>query len=151
MKISELKQIIREEIQKLKEDKSTDLWNQYYKNVENDKKPRIFDINNVKDNVEKIKKEIKAPYVGAQYSDLGGAHNVGIYIVVSLDDKKDWYNNILENSKYFRMSLSNEGKLELFSGSHLLRPYKFRKTKVKSVDEAIKKINAYIQLASKGE
>ena len=128
------------------EDKSTDLWTKYHSI-----KPEIFNIDNVKDAIAKMKLKIKAPYFGVQYSDLGGAKNVSIYIVVSLDNKSEWYNGILENSRYFRMSIDNDGTMGIFSGSHLLRQYKFRKTKAKSVDDAITKINKYVELASKGD
>ena len=155
MKKSELRQIIKEEIQgilegpksgKILKEDQTDLWTKYH-NI----KPQIFDINSVKDAVAKMKLKIKAPYLGVQSSDLGGAKNVSIYIVVSLDNKSEWYNGILENSRYFRMSIDNDGTMGIFSGSHLLRQYKFRKTKAKSVDDAITKINKYVELASKGD
>lgn len=129
-----------------KQDKGTNLWAQTTK-------PKIFDVDNVKEVIKKMNVHIKAPYVGVQYSDLGGPQHVGIYLLISLDSKNDWPNNIIENSRYFRMSLSNEGKLELFSGGFhpQLKPYKFRKAQVKSVDNAIKKINDFIALASKGD
>jgi len=146
-KLNETKNELREIV--ISELDSTELWTKYH--AQQETKPKIFDIDSVKNEVSKMNAKIKAPYVKVNYSDLGGAIHVSIYILVSLDDKKDWYNGILENSRYFRMSLSNDGILQLFSGSHLLRSYKFRKTKVKSVDDAITKINNYIQLASKGD
>lgn len=145
-----IKEIIISELDG-KRDKGTDLWNKYY--AQQAAKPKIFDIDNVKEAIKKMNAHIKAPYVGVQYSDLGGPQHVGIYMLISLDKKGDWPNSIIENSRYFRMSLSNEGKLELFSGGFhpQLRPYKFRKATVKSVDDAIKKINDFIALASKGD
>jgi hypothetical protein len=127
------------------EDKSTDLWTMYH-----GIKPQIFDVDSAKDAVAKMKLKIKAPYLGVQYSTSGGGKNV-IYIVISLDNMSTWTNGILENSRYFRMSIDNDGTMGIFSGSHLLRQYKFRKTKAKSVDDAIAKINKYVELASKGD
>jgi len=81
-------------------------------------------------------------------STLGGDERVTIMLLVSLDPKDQWPNHILENSRYFRMSLSRTGTLEQFH-----RPYdpktksrmpKFRKRKVRSIDDMIKKINQYI-------
>ena len=89
-----------------------------------------------------MQSKIEAPYVGAQVSTLGGKERVTILLVVSLDKKEDWSNHILENSRYMRFHFYNTGVLEEFSGSRFSK--KFRKTTVKSVAEAIAKINQYI-------
>ena len=89
-----------------------------------------------------MQNKIEAPYVGAQVSTLGGKERVTILLVVSLDKKEDWSNHILENSRYMRFHFYNTGVLEEFSGSRFSK--KFRKTTVKSVAEAIAKINQYI-------
>lgn len=103
---------------------------------------KIFDITNIKENVEKIKSNIKAPYIGVQYSTLGGDANVSILIVVSLDPKETWSNGYIENTRYFRLHLDNDGTLEMFTVSKL--PLKLRKSKNKSIDEVINRINKYI-------
>lgn len=99
----------------------------------------IFTEETIGQEVEKIKKEINAPFVNARVGALG---NSTIMIVVSLDEKSKWINNILENSRYFRISIDNNGVMENFLP--LNRYNKMRKTQVKSVDEAIQKINKFI-------
>ena len=57
-------------------------------------------------------------------------------------------NGILENSRYFRLHLSNDGVLEMFSGqldpTFSNRLKSFRKTRVVSASDAVMKINRYI-------
>lgn len=103
---------------------------------------KVFDINSVEDAMTKLKSGIKAPHVFVSKSTLGGDERVSIYIKLSLDDKANWSNGIYENSRYFTMSFYNEGMLEVFSGG--LRSHKFRKTRVKSVEDAITKINKHL-------
>lgn len=103
-----------------------------------------FTYDELEQSVEKIKKGIKAPYVHAYYSTLGGKQRPSILITFSLDNKKDWPQNILQNSRWVKLYFSNKGVLELNAQDYKL-PKKFRKTKVKNVDEAIKKINKFIQ------
>lgn len=104
----------------------------------------VFDINNAEEWVAKLKSGINAPYTNIYKSTLGGAKNVSILITVSVDEKKDWKNGILQNSTYFNMHLDNDGSLEVFSG--YFKSSKFRKTRVKSVEEAIAKINKFVDL-----
>jgi hypothetical protein len=91
--------------------------------------------------VQKFNTEVKAPYVNTQYSRLGGTGRESIIVTVSLDDRKDWYNGILHNSRYAMFHLGYDGVMEKFSGS---RTNKFRKTKFKSVEDAIDKINKFV-------
>jgi hypothetical protein len=90
-----------------------------------------------------VKQKINAPFVNAYASTLGGEENVSVLILVSLDKKGDWENNILENSRYARFHLENDGTLEQFTLSRLGK--KFRKTKVKDENDLIQKINNYIE------
>ena len=90
-----------------------------------------------------VRDNISAPYVGASVSTLGGIARASIMISVSLDDKKKWHNGIFQNSRYFQMSLDRNGELEQFGLSYKL-PKKFRKAKVKSLGDAVVKINKYI-------
>jgi len=102
-----------------------------------------FDTTNAEKGAETIKRGIKAPVVGVQVSRLGGEKNVSILIVVSLQDKKDWKNGILENSPYMRFHLYNNGRLEQFAGG--VRGNKpMRRTVAKSPEDAVAKINKYI-------
>lgn len=123
MKKSELRKIIREEIQKLNEQ-------------------TIFDIESVKNDIKLLNKGIKAPFVVAKISMLGGKERVVIIIIISMNKKEDWPNNIFENSKYIKLNFSNTGELGLITQSKFDK--KFRKTKVKSINDAINKINKFL-------
>jgi len=120
-----------------------------FKEYINEAKPvePIFDITNVKDVCKKIQKEIKAPFVNCKYSELGGAENISILMVISLDEKNNWPNNILENSRYFRMSLNIPNILEQFTKSFKISK-KFRKVRPKNIKIVIDKINTYIKQVS---
>ena len=63
----------------------------------------IFDYADADKIIKKVKSGIKAPVVTAQVSALGGEERASLMIMVSLDPKSEWYNNILENSRYFRV------------------------------------------------
>jgi hypothetical protein len=86
---------------------------------------------------------INAPFVTAEVSTLGGKERASLIIKVSLQPKSEWENGIFHNSPYFMMHLGHDGVLEQFTVSHKI-PKKFRKSRVKSVDDAIKKTNVYI-------
>jgi hypothetical protein len=107
------------------------------------KKPvYIFDISNVKSFVEKLNTQLKAPYVNAYYSTLGGDENVSVLLTISLDEKSKWANGILENSRYGKFHIYKNGTIEHFSGFKML---KFRKAKAKSQDDVIDKLNKHIE------
>ncbi len=104
----------------------------------------IFDITNVKEFVAKLKDEIKAPYVNAYFSTLGGEDRVSILLTISMEEKSEWSNGILENSKYSKFHLHKNGTVEQITRSHKLRENKFRKIKVKTQQQIIDKINNYL-------
>lgn len=93
-----------------------------------------------------LEQGIHAPYVNVMVSTLGGANNASAMINVSLDSRGAWHNGIFHNSRYFMISLSRDGELEQFS-KHYVLP-KMRKAKVKSLGDALTKINNYIAVAS---
>ena len=93
-----------------------------------------------------VERGIKAPYVYSQVSTLGGVARAAVMIKVSLDPKSKWANGILHNSRYAMFSLERNGTLESFSGSHRLGK-KMRRTTVKSLKEAVEKINRYLAKA----
>lgn len=95
--------------------------------------------------VEKLKAGITAPFTNIYKSSLGGLEHTAIMITVSLDSKEDWNHGILQNSRYFMMRYDTGGELEMFSGGGGFTG-KFRKAKVKNVEDAIAKINKYIGL-----
>lgn len=90
----------------------------------------------------KLQSSIKAEIVQVKLSTLGGVERASLMILVSLDARETWANGILENSRYACFSITSDSKIELFSGGHKLA--KFRKTKVKSIEDAAAKIQRWI-------
>ncbi len=104
----------------------------------------IFSIENVKDVVAKLNSDIDAPVVSAKYSTLGGERNVSILVALSLDPKESWSNGIYENSRYMRFHINTDGVIEQFRKAHTIND-KFRKIRVKTIDQLISKINDYLK------
>jgi len=102
---------------------------------------KLFTIDNILENVQFVNNSLIAPYVNTTYSTLGGVTNISMMITISLDSKENWSNGILQNSRYAKFHLSNNGRLEMFAGN---TPKKMRRSIVSSVEDAIKKINKYI-------
>jgi hypothetical protein len=102
---------------------------------------KLFNIDNVEEQVAKLNKKIIAPYSSSTYSTIGGVTNISILINISMDSKSDWPGGMLVNSRYAKFHLSNKGGLEMFSGN---TKKSMRKTICSSVDEAISKINKYL-------
>ena len=90
-----------------------------------------------------IEEYLKAPFVSVRVSTLGGEKNVSILVTVSLDEKKDWANGILHNSRFMMFNISNKGVVDQHSSARKLA-VKFRKIRVKSMAEAVSNINKYI-------
>ena len=90
---------------------------------------------------QQIKNSLKSPCVGVIYSTLGGKDRASVLLCVSLDSSDDWVNNILENSRYARFSINYDGTIENFMSSQCSH---MRKTKYKSIEEAISKIQKWI-------
>jgi predicted kinase len=93
-----------------------------------------------------LKKQIKAPYVAASLSTLGGEERATIMLAISLDPRETWTNGIYENSRYLRFSLGRNGVIANFARAHLIKT-KFRKQWYKNQADAIKKLNAYVSKA----
>ena len=89
-----------------------------------------------------IKKLLDGKYIRATISTLGGTERPTLMITVSLEDKKDWANDILQNSRYRKISIDHDGTVDNFTSSHNLK--KIRKKRVKSIRDAISYINKNI-------
>jgi hypothetical protein len=105
-----------------------------------------------------------APVVRVQLSTLGGVDRASLLLLISLDPRESWENNILENSRYARFSVyrkiykSRKGNIvdgfevEHFSGSFsysnipTLKTERltFRKAKVETLDQVANKIKEYV-------
>lgn len=85
--------------------------------------------------------QIRAPYARSSISTLGGVERASIMLTVSLDERNAWPYGILQNTRYANFSIERDGTIENFSGS---LP-KFRRRKVKSLADAARAINAWIE------
>jgi len=93
----------------------------------------------VNETLKQIKEGLNFPFVNVGYSCLGGKD---VYILVSLEVKGEWQNDIMENSPYARFVVGG-GKIEHFAGWSLKK--NFRKCKYKSVEDVISKLNKYYE------
>ena len=133
MKTSEIRQIIREEIQNILMEGS------------------FFDINSAKQVESELEKKISAPWKMVTMSTLGGESRPSIILKLSLDKKGDWARGILHNSRYMMFHIHSDGNVELFSSGLKFKQEnkpKFRKTRVSNTNQLISKINTYIKLVS---
>lgn len=83
------------------------------------------------------------PFARVVVSRLGGPSRYSLMAVFSLDPKSEWQNGIIENSRMGRISVSQDGEIELFQRSPGVG--KFRRTRVNSLDLAAKKISQYLK------
>lgn len=101
----------------------------------------LFLYDEANDSIGYIKSHLSAPFISGHVSALGGKDRSTIMLAIALEPKATWKNGIFENSRYGQFSIDYTGTMELFS-SH--GTAKFRKTKVKNVDEVIKKLETWI-------
>jgi hypothetical protein len=109
--------------------------------VNEDLETPLFSKEDIDDIVEQLKTQLHFPYKSVQPASLGDRENVSIMLTVSLDKKEEWPNEILENSRYARFRVENNGTVENFSGN-LPHITKFR---VKSINELIEKLQEKIK------
>lgn len=111
-----------------------------------------FTADNMKQVAKTIERGVNAEYVGSgNFSTLGGKDNPFFSINISLDPKKTWVNGYFDNSHYMKFTISKENgpvKLKLLSQSYKIKS-NFRLTSIKSTDDAIARINKYVELAKK--
>lgn len=89
----------------------------------------------------------------------GAFGNDTIMVLVSFEPKTEWSNGYVENSNYFRMSIQENGKMEVFTQS-LYEPgkpvsyetrlkIKFRKATAKSAKDAADRLVKFINEVKK--
>jgi hypothetical protein len=100
-----------------------------------------FDADDADAAAEKIQKSIKAPFVFVKVDRLGGSPSIAIK--VSLQPKEEWNNKIFHNSPHSIWMYDNRGLQQLTKDHKISK--KFRKANPKSVDDAIKKINKWLE------
>ena len=73
--------------------------------------------------------------------------NVSILLNISLDPKEEWNNGIYQNSNYMQFYISNSGIIERFAAHYNLYkdPFKFRKTRVKNIEDLLNKLNIFFE------
>ena len=113
-----------------------------------DRDQTLFSHENHEEIIQKLKSQIDAPVVSVKYSTLGGERDSSILLSVSITPKDEWPNGIFENSNYSKFHIQQDGVVEQFSKNYKIG-LKFRKTRVKSVDDLIKKINEYLNKIKK--
>jgi hypothetical protein len=91
--------------------------------------------------LEAVRIGIKAEYVNAYISTLGGRDNASIMIKLSLDKPDTWTNGIFENSQTAYFSIDLYGTIENFNG----RLPHIRQKNIKTLQEAIEYINTKIR------
>jgi hypothetical protein len=97
-----------------------------------------------KEQIDAFKQTIEAPYVQAGISLLGGRENAALMVTISFEAKEKWENGILQNSNYMHLKIENDGSLEMFKKPNT-NLNSMRKTKIETLEQASKKINAYIE------
>lgn len=82
-------------------------------------------------------------------STLGGEHNASLSILIQFDKAETWSNKIWRNGKYAQFMIhSGEDKLTLLTQN---QAHAYRKTKIKSVEELIVRLQNYINQVEGGE
>ena len=108
----------------------------------------LFNAETAQSVADRIKTEVKAPFVNAYVSTLGGPENVSVMFTIGADPKESWTNGILQNSRYGMFDLDNDGTIEQHSGgfSKWKQPNNaLRKRNVKSVDQLIQVLNSFLE------
>lgn len=103
----------------------------------------MFTYEILKEKGQYILDNIQAEYKHIQLSTLGGKENACAMLRISLDKKENWEYSIFHNSRYYHFSIDKNGTIENFSCGHRVK--KIRKKTVKTIDEAIKYINAKLE------
>jgi hypothetical protein len=105
----------------------------------------VFDVNTAEDFAREIERGVKAPFVGTWVSALGGDMRVAVVLTVSLDPRDEWTNRILENSRYARFRIDNDGVISNFLGGGYGFIKRFRKSVVKDAADAVRILNRWVK------
>ena len=108
------------------------------------KEATYFSISDVDKWIAPLSTKVNAPVIRVDKSVLGGEENVSIMIKMSLDEEHNWPNGIFQNSRYAHIRIDRDGVMEMFAHSKRKMGKGLRKTRVKNVKDAIKKINDWI-------
>ena len=117
----------------------------------------VFTIDTAKKTSELMTKALKkvAPDIrrGQIYhSALGGTDRVSIVGKFSLDPKKTWANNILENSRFITFHLDNDGTLEVNVNGYpfaMRRKVQMRKSRNNDIKQVLKRMITHFSMLNK--
>lgn len=101
----------------------------------------LFNNQDAQEFADKLGAEIDAPYVSVRVSSLGNEST--IFVRISMQAESEWSNRIYHSSPGCILGLYQDGVIESTYISGLYK--RFRKTSVKSWEQAIEKINTYIE------
>ena len=118
--------------------------------------------NNETLNLEDAMVQIKQSLVDVlPYSNIskGAFGKDTIFVLACFEPKSEWNYGIMENSNYFRMSIYDNGKMEVFTQSLYPKDetaswdnrlkVKFRKSTAKSIPDAISRLHKFIDEVKK--
>lgn len=88
-----------------------------------------------------LKAGIQAPFVAVGPAPISGPQ---IALFVSLQPREQWKNGIRENSAYFQMFIDEDGTMDMFTW--VARGLKMRRSRAKTIDDAIFSINRFIAI-----
>lgn len=118
---------------------------QYKGRLREDGDQNLFTKEDIDDAAKQIQNKIKAAQIKCKPDASYGKYRSNITIFLSLDKKSQWQNNIYQNSRYSTFILYSDGQLMQLSKDYKLKQ-NFRKSRVASVEDAIKRINRYIEI-----
>ncbi len=118
---------------------------QYRGQLREDGDQSLFTKQNINDIAKQIQKQIKAKYVKCKSDPSYGKYRSNITIFISLEYKSQWENGIYQNSKYLTFILYSDGELIQINKDYRIKQ-NFRKSRVITINDAIKRINKYIEI-----
>lgn len=108
----------------------------------------IFNANNEEERqsvAKYLSNNINAAFIHVNVSTLGGESSASAMIKLSLDPKSDWQNGYFENSRMLYFSLERNGTLKNFVKSHKISGKAMRQCHATSLEDAVDRINKYIE------
>jgi hypothetical protein len=100
---------------------------------------KLFTVDNAENTLQVLRTRLKYPFISCYASTLGSVENISILLCVSEQLKENWQNNILENSPYRKIHISNNGEVETICNGYGLN--RMRKFKINNIDKLIEKLN----------
>lgn len=103
-------------------------------------KQNLFDYDKAFEVKENLKEKLDFPYVSGYVSALGGRDRASILLTITEDSKETWINGILQNSRYRKIYIENNGRVEEITRSHKIKH--MRAFTAKNIKHLLDKINS---------